>query len=73
METFQLEPGQPTHGYDGHLKVSNGGANSNVAREWLTTTHAYDTGRELTSDPNDMHSVNRFSVSGFILLFLLVL
>ncbi|KAJ7126761.1 GMC oxidoreductase-domain-containing protein [Mycena epipterygia] len=59
-ETYQVKPGEPTHGYSGPLKVSYGGAYTNVGRQFLDVAHQYDTARGTTEDPNGLFSCNQY-------------
>ena len=63
METYQVAPDKPTHGYDGPIKVSYGGYFTNVARDFLEVGRQYDTGRGSTDDPSDMININAYGVS----------
>ncbi|TFY62250.1 hypothetical protein EVJ58_g3976 [Rhodofomes roseus] len=58
METYQVTPDNPTHGYDGPLKISHGGVFTNVGKEFLEVAAQYDKSRGTTDDPNDMIGVN---------------
>ena len=33
METYQVAPDKPTHGYEGPIKVSHGGAFTNIGKQ----------------------------------------
>ncbi|KAI0066445.1 alcohol oxidase-like protein [Artomyces pyxidatus] len=60
-ETYQIQPGAPTHGYDGPLKVSYGGIYLNVAKECIAATQAFDPVRQVEHgfvEPSDLTSVN---------------
>ncbi|KAI0044620.1 GMC oxidoreductase [Auriscalpium vulgare] len=59
-ETYQAQPGAPTHGTAGPLKVSYGGLYTNVGKEFLEAARKFDTGREAreSADPNDLKTVN---------------
>ncbi|KAI0091331.1 hypothetical protein BDY19DRAFT_991896 [Irpex rosettiformis] len=60
METYQIGPGKESHGYSGPLKVSYGGAFTNVGREYLEIAKKYDSSRGSTEDPNELGEVNVF-------------
>ncbi|KAI0066429.1 alcohol oxidase-like protein [Artomyces pyxidatus] len=56
-ETFQVRPAAPTHGYEGPLKVSYGGINTNIGQQCLAVAESFDTNRQLAregADPNDL-------------------
>ncbi|KAI0066446.1 alcohol oxidase-like protein [Artomyces pyxidatus] len=60
-ETYQIQPNAPTHGYEGPLKVSYGGAYINVGKECLAAAQAFDTDRGVVHDDpdsNDLTSMN---------------
>ncbi|KAJ6519466.1 GMC oxidoreductase-domain-containing protein [Mycena sanguinolenta] len=59
-ETYQVKRGEPTHGYSGPLKVSYGGAFTNVGQQFLDVAARYDTGRGTTDDPNGLFSCNEY-------------
>lgn len=64
-ETYQVGNDKPTHGYGGPLKVSYGGAYTNVGKQFLDIAMAYDKERGLTDDVNGMTestSVNKYGV-----------
>ncbi|KAI0324555.1 alcohol oxidase-like protein [Cubamyces sp. BRFM 1775] len=52
-ETYQVRPGQATHGYAGPLKVSYGGYYPEVGQEFLNVAAQYDKTRGHTDDVND--------------------
>ncbi|EPS98838.1 hypothetical protein FOMPIDRAFT_156775 [Fomitopsis schrenkii] len=60
METYQVAPGQPTHGYDGPLKISHGGVYTNVGKQFLDVAVQYDKTRGTTDDPSDMIGINAY-------------
>ncbi|KAL7280632.1 hypothetical protein ACG7TL_005570 [Trametes sanguinea] len=59
-ETYQLEPGKPTHGYTGPLKVSYGGFYPEIGQEFLNVAAQYDKDRGLTDDVNDLFQCNKY-------------
>ena len=63
METYQEEPNQPTHGYDGPLKVSYGGMYTNVGKQFLDTALAYDKERGPIDDVNGLYKCDGYGVS----------
>lgn len=60
------------HGYSGPLKVSYGGASSNVGKQFLEAAALYDKDRVSTGDPSDPRSCDVYGV-GSLILFLMVL
>lgn len=62
-ETFQVQPDRSTHGYSGPLKVSMGGAFSNIAQDFLDVAAGYDKERGFTEDVNGLYSCNMYGVS----------
>jgi alcohol oxidase len=64
-ETYQAGNGKLTHGYSGPLKVSHGGAYTNVGEQFLDVAVAYDKNRGSTDDINSMMaatSINKYGV-----------
>ncbi|KAL1739826.1 alcohol oxidase-like protein [Schizophyllum fasciatum] len=61
METYQEEPNQPTHGYNGPLKVSYGGHFLGVAREFLNVAAVYDKERGLSHDMNALYECDGYA------------
>ncbi|KAJ7275401.1 GMC oxidoreductase-domain-containing protein [Mycena haematopus] len=61
-ETYQVKAGEPTHGYSGPLKVSYGGAFTNVGQQFLDVAARYDTGRGATDDPNGLFTCNEYGL-----------
>ncbi|KAI0632946.1 alcohol oxidase-like protein [Trametes polyzona] len=62
-ETYQLEPGEPTHGYSGPLKVSRGGFSAEVGQQFLDVAAAYDKTRGYTDDANALFECDKYGVS----------
>ncbi|KAH9921130.1 uncharacterized protein B0H18DRAFT_1121543 [Fomitopsis serialis] len=60
LETYQVAPEQPTHGYQGPIKISRGGIYSNVGQDFLNVAAQYDKARGTTEDPNDMIDINAY-------------
>ncbi|KAI0043154.1 GMC oxidoreductase [Auriscalpium vulgare] len=62
-ETYQPQPDAPTHGCDGPLKVSYGGQYTNVGKEFLDVTRAFDHSRQTNdiADPNDLETINVYT------------
>jgi alcohol oxidase len=65
-ETYEVTPDQPLHGYSGPLRVSHGGAFTNVGQQWLDVAAKYDKERAHTSDVNALHSCNEYGVSAHV-------
>ena len=63
METYQVAPDKPTHGYDGPLKISHGGIYTNMGQQFLEVAAQYDKTRATTDDPSDMIGINAYGVS----------
>lgn len=62
-ETYQVAPGKDaSHGYSGPLKVSYGGAFSNIGKEFLEVGEKYDTVRGKLDDPNSLFDINGYGV-----------
>ncbi|OBZ67147.1 Alcohol oxidase [Grifola frondosa] len=59
-ETYQIAADRPTHGYSGPLKVSYGGASTNIGKEFPITASRYDETRTLVDDANTMTEVNGY-------------
>ncbi|RDX47581.1 alcohol oxidase-like protein [Lentinus brumalis] len=59
-ETFEVEPGKPTHGYSGPLKVSYGGIFTEIGKEFLDVAAEYDTSRECSDDLNGLYDCNKY-------------
>ncbi|KAI0655408.1 alcohol oxidase-like protein [Cubamyces menziesii] len=59
-ETYQVQPGKPTHGYSGPLKVSYGGFYPELGQEFLNAATQYDKTRETTDDVNGLFDCNRY-------------
>ncbi|KAJ7707465.1 GMC oxidoreductase-domain-containing protein [Mycena rosella] len=59
-ETYQVKAGEPTHGYSGPLKVSYGGAYTNVGQQFLEVARQYDTARGETDDINGLFECNKY-------------
>lgn len=63
VETYQIAPDLPTHGYSGPLKVSHGRARNNVGEDYIATVLQYDKTRKVVEDANGMvMDVNRLQV-----------
>lgn len=66
METYQVAPDKPTHGYDGPLKISHGGIYTNMGQQFLEVAAQYDKTRGTTDDPSDMIGINAYGVSSMV-------
>ncbi|KAE9410805.1 alcohol oxidase [Gymnopus androsaceus JB14] len=65
-ETYQVASGDPSvHGFTGPIKISHGGQDTNIGREFLEVAAQYDrdrkTATQSTLDANDFHTVNVYS------------
>ena len=67
-ETYQVAPGEATHGYSGPLKVSMGGAFTNVGREFLDLAAKYDKGRGSLDDVNGLFKCDAYGVRSVLKL-----
>ncbi|KAJ3828239.1 hypothetical protein F5880DRAFT_1472940 [Lentinula raphanica] len=66
VETYQVPSGDPSvHGFTGPIKVSHGGCDTNIGREFIKTAAQYDPERESSAhaDFNDFYSVNVYAVN----------
>ncbi|OJA17131.1 hypothetical protein AZE42_02593 [Rhizopogon vesiculosus] len=41
LETYEVQPGRPTHGYDGPIKVSSGGCKLAIGEEFIDVGKTY--------------------------------
>ena len=63
-ETYEVAEGRDSvHGYSGPLKVSYGGAFTNIGKDFLNIGPKYDGKRGSTDDPNDLFNVDVYGVS----------
>ncbi|KAJ3882837.1 GMC oxidoreductase-domain-containing protein [Lentinula edodes] len=61
VETYQVPAGSPSvHGFTGPIKVSHGGRDTNIGKEFLETAAQYDKDRKTspTADINDFQTIN---------------
>ncbi|GAW09043.1 alcohol oxidase-like protein [Lentinula edodes] len=61
VETYQVPAGSPSvHGFTGPIKVSHGGRDTNIGKEFLETAAQYDKDRKTspTADTNDFQTIN---------------
>ncbi|KAJ3794309.1 glucose-methanol-choline oxidoreductase [Lentinula aff. detonsa] len=64
VETYQDPSGNPSvHGFSGPIKVSKGGCDTNIGKEFLETAAQYDKDREasLSADLNDFQTINVYA------------
>ncbi|KAJ3742416.1 GMC oxidoreductase-domain-containing protein [Lentinula detonsa] len=69
VETYQIPSGSPSvHGLTGPIKVSHGGHETNIGKEFLETAGQYDKERRtsLSADINDFETINVYGVSLYI-------
>ncbi|KII85161.1 hypothetical protein PLICRDRAFT_116683 [Plicaturopsis crispa FD-325 SS-3] len=59
-ETYQVKPDQPTHGYDGPLKVSYGDVYTDIGKQFLDVAAKWDKERGITDDVNGLHTCNAY-------------
>ncbi|KAJ3994163.1 hypothetical protein F5050DRAFT_1839828, partial [Lentinula boryana] len=63
VETYQDPSGNPSvHGFSGPIKVSMGGCDTNIGKEFLETAAQYDKDREVSADLNDFQTINVYAV-----------
>ncbi|KAG2153653.1 GMC oxidoreductase-domain-containing protein [Suillus bovinus] len=60
LETYQVHPNLPTHGYDGPIKVSSGGCKLEIADEFIQVGTTYHK-RQYADDTNDLETCNTYS------------
>ncbi|KAG2153654.1 GMC oxidoreductase-domain-containing protein [Suillus bovinus] len=60
LETYQVQPDRPTHGYDGPIKVSAGGCKMGIADEFIQVGTTYHK-RQYADDTNDLETCNTYS------------
>ncbi|KAJ3855152.1 GMC oxidoreductase-domain-containing protein, partial [Lentinula lateritia] len=61
VETYQVPAGSPSvHGFAGPIKVSHGGRDTNIEKEFLETAAQYDKNRKTSpsADINDFQTIN---------------
>ncbi|KAJ8597332.1 alcohol oxidase, partial [Rhizopogon salebrosus TDB-379] len=61
LETYEVQPDRPTHGYDGPIKVSSGGYKLGVCQEFIDVGKTYHK-RPYADDTNDLETCNTYSV-----------
>ncbi|KAG2113899.1 GMC oxidoreductase-domain-containing protein [Suillus discolor] len=60
LETYEVQPSRPTHGYDGPIKVSSGGCKLGIADEFIQVGTTYHK-RQYADDTNDLETCNTYS------------
>ncbi|KAG1849310.1 GMC oxidoreductase-domain-containing protein [Suillus tomentosus] len=61
LETYEVQPGHPTHGYNGPIKVSSGGCKVGVSDEFIQVGTTYHK-RHYADDTNDLETCNTYSL-----------
>ncbi|KAF7796088.1 hypothetical protein EIP86_007259 [Pleurotus ostreatoroseus] len=63
LETYQVKPNALNHGYSGPLKVSHGGTNTDIGKQFLATIGQVDPSRPAddSRDATDFHQVNVYN------------
>ncbi|KAG2132294.1 GMC oxidoreductase-domain-containing protein [Suillus bovinus] len=62
LETYEVQPDRPTHGYDGPIKVSSGGCKLPISDEFIQVGTTYHK-RQYAEDTDDLETCNTYSVS----------
>ncbi|KAG1849318.1 GMC oxidoreductase-domain-containing protein [Suillus tomentosus] len=60
LETYEVQPDLPTHGYNGPIKVSSGGCEVGVSDEFIQVGTTYHK-RDYADDTNDLETCNTYS------------
>ncbi|KAG1750335.1 GMC oxidoreductase-domain-containing protein [Suillus paluster] len=60
LETYEVQPDRPTHGYSGPIKVSSGGRKLAVCDEFISVGMTYHK-RRYAEDTNDLETCNTYS------------
>ncbi|KAG2153872.1 GMC oxidoreductase-domain-containing protein [Suillus clintonianus] len=60
LETYEVQPDRPTHGYDGPIKVSSGGCKMGLSDEFIQAGITYHK-RPYSEDTNDLETCNTYS------------
>ncbi|KAG1846420.1 hypothetical protein DFJ58DRAFT_892952 [Suillus subalutaceus] len=60
LETYEVQPDLPTHGYDGPIKVSSGGCKLGICDEFIQVGTTYHK-RQYAEDTNDLETCNTYS------------
>ncbi|KAG1873437.1 GMC oxidoreductase-domain-containing protein [Suillus tomentosus] len=68
LETYEVQPDLPTHGYNGPIKVSSGGCEMGVSDEFIQVGTTYHK-RHYADDTNDLETCNTYSFADFWLMY----
>jgi alcohol oxidase len=60
LETYEVQPNLPTHGYDGPIKVSSGGCKVDICDEFIQVGTTYHK-RQYADDTDDLETCNTYS------------
>ncbi|KAG1767730.1 GMC oxidoreductase-domain-containing protein [Suillus placidus] len=60
LETYEVQPDRPTHGYDGPIKVSSGGFKMGISDEFIQVGTTYHK-RQYADDTDDLETCNTYS------------
>ncbi|KAG1812577.1 GMC oxidoreductase-domain-containing protein [Suillus subaureus] len=60
LEAYEVQPGRPTHGYDGPIKVSSGGCKMGISDEFIHVGTTYHK-RQYAEDTDDLETCNTYS------------
>ncbi|KAG1752767.1 hypothetical protein EDD22DRAFT_957619 [Suillus occidentalis] len=60
LETYDVQPGRPTHGYTGPVKVSPGGHKLDICEEFIRVGMTYHK-RPYSDDTDDLETCNTYS------------
>ncbi|KAG1908777.1 GMC oxidoreductase-domain-containing protein [Suillus fuscotomentosus] len=61
LETYEVQPGRSTHGYNGPIKVSSGGCEVGISDEFIQVGTTYHK-RHYADDTNDLETCNTYSL-----------
>ncbi|KAG1855611.1 GMC oxidoreductase-domain-containing protein, partial [Suillus subluteus] len=69
LETYEVQPDRPTHGYDGPIKVSSGGCKIGISNEFIQVGTTYHK-RQYADDTDDLETCNTYSaIANFWLMY----
>ncbi|KAG2344724.1 alcohol oxidase-like protein [Suillus weaverae] len=60
LETYEVQPDRPTHGYSGPIKVSSGGCKLSASAEFIHVGTTYHK-RQYAEDTDDLETCNTYS------------
>ncbi|KAG1777025.1 GMC oxidoreductase-domain-containing protein [Suillus placidus] len=60
LETYEVQPDRPTHGYDGPIKVSSGECKMGISYEFIQVGTTYHK-RQYVDDTDDLETCNTYS------------